>query len=289
MIECGRQINVEPGARGSRLEGISFCFCFVDPTLILSFFFLLPFFSLTLAITFTDNLIDNLSQDMSENRKQHSSHNSRYNVYETRTYTEERSRPESRNYYGSSGSLTRTPQRYSADEKSDAHKDYLYSRYGKPTGSRQEKASTLEEGWYKSSSREDLRRSVSPRHRPQSYNSLAPTTMGRPFSVLSKSPTASPYSSRAGSPILRTKYGAHSRSVSPKNVHIGPVTEMIEFKRELEREGQQEYFRGRDSRQGKVSCNTFALVFLFFPGKQSNSRCILCVGLDSVTFYFSIS
>lgn len=32
---------------------------------------------------------------------------------------------------------------------------------------------------------------------------------------------------------------------------------MIESKRELERHGQQEYYRGRDSRQGKVGDRSF--------------------------------
>jgi len=206
---------------------------------------------------YSDTLIDNLNQDMRETRKLGSSR-SHYDVYETKSYFEERT-PESKNLYGSTGSLA-------GSTKSDAHRDYLYQKFGGSRASRDAKTTSLENDWYKSISHETTQthRSVSPRARPYSgytgYTThLAPTATGRPFSVLSRSRSGSPYSSRHGSragtpePILKNRYSAgYSRSVSPKNVHIGPVTEMIEFKRELERAGQQEYYRGRDSRQGKV-------------------------------------
>ena len=236
---------------------------------------------------------------MSDTRKYHTTGRSsrsdypRYNVYETKSYFEERTPSkaysenriqESRNMFGSSGSLRSTPTsgKYYSDDitNTGAHRDYLYNKYSSP------KRNTLDESWaYKSMSRENVTRSVSPRPRSSggNYTEFGPSGTGRPFSALSKSPGASPYSSRAGSraaspgPILKTKYGvSHSRSVSPKTVHIGPVTEMIEYKRELERHGQQEYFRGRDSRQGKVSnfSNEWVFFCLFFDSVFVSSSCL---------------
>ena len=234
----------------------------------------------------TDILIDSLNDTMhntSNRSAAKGSHNSRYyDVYENNTYVHERtSRPttpkatrfetgrgksESRSFYESSNSMNRTESRKfqgsssSIEERSSPHRDYLYQKYGKFGGTwepRMPKRSTLEDGWYRSISKEmGTPRSVSPRRNYGSRNLMIHqeqnTAIGRPISALSRSSGGSAYSSRAGSPILKTR-ASHSRSVSPKNVVIGPVTEMIETKREFERHGQQEYFRGRDSRQGKVS------------------------------------
>jgi hypothetical protein len=182
---------------------------------------------------------------LSDSRKYTSSDN-RYNVYETKSYYEERAPSRKSDVYGSSGSLTRS---ISPSRAESSHRDYLHAKYTRDS-SRSLSGSAMEDNKWN-------------RSRSGTYTEFGPSGTGRPFSVLSKSPAASPYASRQGSravtpePILRNKY-AHSRSVSPKNVHIGPVTEMIEFKRELERAGQQEYFRGRDSRQGKV-CYTLTI------------------------------
>lgn len=208
------------------------------------------------------------------------SHTSRYDVYENNTYVHtrssrpttpkvtrqepERARSQSRSFYESSNSINRTESKKftgssgSIEERSSPHRDYLYQKYGKFGGTwepRMPKRSTLEDGWYQSISKEmGVPRSPSPRrsvNRNLHIHQESKTAVGRPLSVLSRSSGGSAYSSRAASPILKTR-GSHSRSVSPKNVVIGPVTEMIETKRELERHGQQEYFRGRDSRTGKV-------------------------------------
>ena len=222
---------------------------------------------------FPDILIDDLTDSM---RHANNGHNSRYyDVYENKTFVHEKSsRPttpslaariperaksetkncyesyeakksESRQFLGSSGSI---------DERSSPHRDYLYEKYGKYGGTsqmRMPKRSTLEEGWYQSISKEmGHPRSPSPARRNfgsrNTLNVPENKAIGRPLSALSRS-SGSAYSSRAASPILR--HG--SRSNSPKNVVIGPVTEMVE-RREMHTRGQQEYFRGRDSRQGKV-------------------------------------
>lgn len=240
-------------------------------------------------------LINDLNESMHNVRNRSAakgSHNSRYyDVYENNTYVHEktsrpstpkstrfeavdRSKSASSSYYETSNSMSKSESKKflgssnSIEERSSPHRDYLYQKYGKFGGTwepRMPKRNTLEDGWYRSISKEmGTPRSPSPRRNfgsrnltiHQEYNSA----IGRPVSALSRSSGGSAYSSRAGSPILKTR-GNHSRSVSPKNVVIGPVTEMIETKRELERHGQQEYFRGRDSRHGKVSF--FLLLRLF--------------------------
>lgn len=149
-----------------------------------------------------------------------------------------------------------------SQERSDSHRDYLYNKYGKFGGTwspRMPRRSTQDEGWYKEMSKEmGTPRSASPRKLTVPYmDNRASSPIGRPLSILSRSTIdsreASPVSSRGASPILRHKHSS-SRSVSPKsnrNVVIGPVTQMVEARRQ---EGRQEYYRGRDSRTGKVSC-----------------------------------
>ena len=243
-----------------------------------------------------DVLIDDLNQGM-KTTKTYGSRDGRYNVYETKSYYEERtpsritpsrghleSRLRQPDLYGSSGSLS--PSRYYSDERADsANRDYLRTKYSSRSVSREPKTAVLEDKWYRSVERETSQRSVSPRPRSGTYTEFGPSGTGRPFSVLSKSPGASPYSSRHGSraasPILKNRYGS-SRSVSPKNVHIGPVTEMIEFKRELERAGQQEYYRGRDSRQGKVrECFLEMFVTLVLRGCSLSLLTDFCISFVS--------
>jgi hypothetical protein len=191
---------------------------------------------------------------------------SRPTTPKTTRFESDRAKSESRSFYETSNTVNRTESKNylgstsSIEERTSPHRDYLYQKYGKFGGTwepRMPKRSTLEDGWYRSISKEmGTPRSPSPRRNYGSRNLTIhqeqSTAIGRPISALSRSSGGSAYSSRAGSPILKTR-GSHSRSVSPKNVVIGPVTEMIETKRELERHGQQEYYRGRDSRQGKVS------------------------------------
>lgn len=151
-----------------------------------------------------------------------------------------------------------------SEERSESHRDYLYKKYGKFGGTwspRMPRRSTQDEGWYKEISKEmGTPRSTSPRKLNVPYLDVnrAPSPIGRPLSILSRSSMdsreGSPVSSRGASPILRNRYSS-SRSVSPKsnkNVVIGPVTQMVESSRKREQSGRQEYYRGRDSQTGKV-------------------------------------
>lgn len=149
---------------------------------------------------------------------------------------------------------------------------------GGSTSPRMPKRSTKEEGWYKAISR-DMGTPRSPTPILKNRNSFrsssnrltveqidrAPSPVGRPMSALSQmSDVGSRSSSRANSPQPEIR---RQRSVSPmyrtystKSVEFsggGPVSDMIENKKYLERRGQQEYYRGRDSSKGKVSLKSF--------------------------------
>lgn len=194
----------------------------------------------TFFIVSTDYLIDDLNQNLHTGQRA-----SRYS-----SHYEQRS--SSRNSYN----------RYSGDSMSFGG--------GSP---RMPKRSTKEEGWYKAISK-DMGTPRSPTPILKNRNSFrsssnrltveqldrAPSPVGRPMSALSQMSVDSRCSSRANSPMpeIRRQRSASPmyRSFSTKSVDFasgGPVSDMIANKKELERAGQQEYYRGRDSSKGKVS------------------------------------
>lgn len=172
--------------------------------------------------------------------------------------------------------------RYSAHYEQRSSSRNSYNRYSGDsmsfgagsTSPRMPRRSTKEEGWYKAISK-DMGTPRSPTPILKNRNSFrsssnrltveqidrAASPVGRPMSALSQL-SDSRQSSRANSPAPEAER-RRQRSVSPmyrtfstKSVDFiggGPVSDMITNKKALERAGQQEYYRGRDSSKGKVS------------------------------------
>lgn len=242
---------------------------------------------------FLGYLPDYLIEDMNDNLRMSSgsrgsNHTSRYYRYEEQKL--ERLGGSTGNMMrtgSSSSSIHQAGSRNQSRSPTNPHREYLYNKYGKFGGTwspRMPKRSTAEEGWYKSMSKEmGHPRSPTPilkRRNYQNYNNnnynssflsvheqreRSTSPIGRPLSVLSRSSAGSraqsPYSSRAASPTGRQRSMSPYRTSSPKfdkSVIIGPVTDMV-TKRELERHGQQEYYRGRDATTGKVSRESFSI------------------------------